>query len=198
MILEFLDDIRKDLKSRSIKLYLVNAPAIYCDGSSCSGYFSDEDKALVVAVQLDNWIEILAHEYCHSLQSQEKKWNSKVSDNHFSRFNNWLYYIEELSEEQLIQSCKFIQECELDCERRTIDLLSQYNLLRDPVNYIQQANAYIAFYEAVRQLRIWDTKIKLEDNKELLDLIPTTLYSKVDEVTPEVVDCIKRVNFSLA
>ena len=60
----------------------------------CSGWFDEENKELVVAINRPDWIEILAHEYSHLTQwveqikvwkQAEKEWIAGITYN-FNRF----------------------------------------------------------------------------------------------------------------
>ena len=70
---------------------------------------------------------------------------------------------------------KYIRElrnCELDCEKRAVKLMKEYNLPIDIKKYIKQANAYVYFYNTMIDTRKWYKKSPCIV-KEILDIMPT-------------------------
>ena len=68
------------------------------------------------------------------------------------------------------------RECELNCERRTVDVIKEFGLQLDINKYCQSANSYILCYNFVKKVRTWDFKGSIYA-KEIVDEMPTDLYT---------------------
>jgi hypothetical protein len=120
-----------------------------------SGYWSDDDRKLNVAIYCDEWLTVLAHEYGHFCQWKENKFVDRATGNAYVDFDEWLEGKVELSKKKLEKTCELIQKCELDCEKRALKLIKEYKLYKDEKLYIQKANSYVLGYQAAKTKRKW-------------------------------------------
>jgi hypothetical protein len=120
-----------------------------------SNTFDSWNKVPVLTVQNynDDWVtnfENFIHEYCHFLQWKDK------SDIYSDGLINLLLldlYCEgknaTFTEEQLWA----IQELELDCEKRVLELNKKFKLGIDEDRYIRETNAYIYSYRYSMEMK---------------------------------------------
>lgn len=142
---------------------LLDVPIIYLDPKTQSmpitGVFEEDLCRLTTAARrpLDRWVGVLAHESCHLDQCLEKTRVWKNGDYVYD-FDEWLEGRKHIPPAILRRYTRFIQHLELDCEIRTTEKIITYNLPIDIPTYIQQSNAYVYFYEAVRRTKKWCRK----------------------------------------
>ncbi len=193
-LLELLIKINNELTKKGFEFILSPSTHIYNDGQSCSGYFDQEGKRLVIATSRKGWITTLVHEYGHFQQYLEGKYISNKQLIQMQKFTSWLNHEIELSEKEALEFCRLTQKMELDCERRALDLISNYNL-SSPQDYIKSANCYIWFYEAARLNRKWECKKEFYDVPEILDLSPKYLISDLEKTPLKFLKLVKEKCF---
>jgi len=119
----FIKFIRKQCKLHCIKCDLRNVKYLKLSGNiHCSGYFDESNMQLVVAMNRRDWIEILAHEYCHLTQRVEgcKEWTNGTIG--IDKVDKWL------SGEAIRNIKKWLgysRDLELDNEKRTVALIQK-------------------------------------------------------------------------
>jgi hypothetical protein len=125
---------------------------------SVSGYWSDDDRQLNVAIYCDEWLTVLAHEYGHFCQWKENKFTGEETSNAYLIFDEWLEGKKEISKKRIDKICQLIQECELDCEKRALTFIKKFKLYKNEKLYIQKANSYVLGYAAAKINRKWFKK----------------------------------------
>lgn len=160
----FINLVYSECLHFGIKVILKDTTYIREDGQEISGYFSAESKELVVAKNNSSWEETLIHEFCHFKQWSEncEEWSNlmitpTIEANEL--FDLWLKKEIELSPEQLKKYIDLIIDLELDCEKRTVEMIRKYNLPVDTKRYIKKANVYLRFYKVVEHHRKWTNEI---------------------------------------
>lgn len=142
-------------------------------GQACLGYFivKGADPVLAVATKNDYYEGTLLHEYNHSCQWLE---NASVwTENYLTceerhKFSIALPCFETLDLIHLwidnkieIDQCDLVSlinraiSVELDCEKRTTKMGSQYIHEFDVIDYMKQANAYLRTYKFTEMSRKW-------------------------------------------
>lgn len=127
----------------------------------CNGYFDDEEMVLAVAMDYpkEKWLYTLIHEYNHMNQWNEQclQWrDSYIGETDVNTLIDlWLQHKIELNKDQIHDYVQRALKLELDCERRTIDMMLREGLIDDEETYIKKANAYVFFYHAVAARRKW-------------------------------------------
>ena len=79
--IRFIKWVKKQCKENGIKCDLRNVKYLKLSGNiRCSGYFDEESKQLVVAMNRPDWLGILVHEYCHLTQWTDgvKVWTDTI------------------------------------------------------------------------------------------------------------------------
>jgi len=172
--------IKNECKENGIKLGLVNKRLLKTDVGPCSGYFSEEEEMLAVAVDRDpaDWLPVLAHESCHMDQWREdaKAWQVCMSNGHdsYTLMNAWLSGEVEFNTTQLKNHISRVRNLEADCEARTVKRLREYKLPLDIELQIRKANSYIVFYNMVAHTRKWYT-VSPTYIQPILEAMPTKI-----------------------
>lgn len=169
----FMAQAHDQLTEWGVEFQIYDAPAVYTvdqetqQGIPCSGFFEDRPKVrlgLAIGKPWQEWVSIFAHEYAHAQQWHEQ---SPVWTN---LFDDWGRGIEEASNAldgwlsgdldwdtiTLWDVINRARNVELDCERRTLGLIDQYNLPIDREDYAQKAAAYVYFYNHLAKTRQWN------------------------------------------
>ena len=155
-ILQFIEMVQKDCLEHGVKLVLHSKKKIkLAKNMDVSGYWDEGKMQLHVAIYTEEWLTILAHEYGHFCQWKEGKFVSDKETDLFVDFDEWLRGTKELTQKRLLASCRMVQACELDCEKRALVLIKKFKLSNDYTLYIQKSNSYVLGYEVVRKLRMW-------------------------------------------
>lgn len=155
---KFINHVHSHLRKNKFKLVL-HLDELKIGKNSVSGYFSEEDKEIVISLKESDWLEVLVHEYNHFIQfiSNESSYISLTQgdSNYLSEMWEWIDKESEFEEKRLDVMFQTVREMELDCERRTVEMIKQYNLPINLEEYIFTANVYLYFYSFVRKFRCW-------------------------------------------
>ena len=169
-VLKFMNSCFDELEAHSIKIIVSENSQVNTrddnKGLNCSGFFEDRPVArLAIATgkPLEEWLPIFAHEFCHFRQYKEQ---SKYWTDIFTEMNGelveataiidrWLDGEIELEQDRLNHLIRIAQQVERDCERRTVDLIKQFDLPIDIKDYSKKANAYTEFYSRLKETRLW-------------------------------------------
>jgi hypothetical protein len=126
-----------------------------------AGYFADKPEptlACAVGKPVDQWFEILIHESCHMDQWVEQ---TEIWDDQYlngidcdKRMDQWLAG-KEFTEEEYTYFIRIMQAVEIDCERRSVDKINQFNLPVNITSYIKKANSYLFFYSVMLHTHKW-------------------------------------------
>lgn len=153
---EALAEIAAECIASGVSLILAAKRKLVLDdeGLGCSGYFDSEGKVLAVATRRPDWFPTLLHEFGHMQQWLEDP--AGFDENYDEDFWDWLIGNKELSKRHLHRVVNSVRGTELDCERRTIALISRHPSLGiDIADYTRKANAYMYLYTVVAKHRKW-------------------------------------------
>lgn len=153
----FIELVRVHLSCYNMALLITKNKFVRCDGVDVGGFFAADD-GIVAAGKNKRFLGILAHEYCHFLQWKHEFPGFARFDKHFPAWNSWLNGKRNLNKKDLHIRFLAIRNLELDCERRTVELIRKYKLPVNIEKYIQDANAYMYFYAYIKKHRIWPNK----------------------------------------
>lgn len=194
---KFLTDTIEKAASNGIAVHLI------CDKEFKYGGLYDENESLLTVCVTDSegkinsdWIKLFIHESCHMDQDVEKSdiWSASVigDTNAFSIVDEWLSNIIELSPTQIEKYIDIMQAIEIDCEKRSVQKIKKYKLKIDIKQYIKEANAYIYFYEALKETRQWTKPGKGPYRiPQVVELCPDTFQKNYKE-NREVIELIKK------
>lgn len=151
--LAFIDHVKKICKIYGVKCSLRNSRYVKMDGNvRCSGWFDEEKPELVVAMNREDWIEILSHEYSHLTQWVEQIPVWKKAEVSLAKVWEWL---DGKNHRNIQKHISVARDLELDNEKRSVNVIKQFNLKVDLDNYIKKANAYVQFYNWMGKTRKW-------------------------------------------
>ena len=179
-MIQFITDANHVLKKNGIAYEFIATDEISFDGEdSCCGYFDANDKKLVVAIgkPLDEWFDVFVHEYCHFEQWTEgiDLWNKCVLREGVDALDDILQHFKgelELTPEQVDEYLHVTAQLERDCELRVLAKAEQYGLPIDINQYAKEANSYIVFYYAMKELKSW-CKTPPYEIDEILAVMPS-------------------------
>lgn len=188
---KFINHVHSHLRKNKFKLVL-HLDELKIGKNSVSGYFSEEDKEIVISLKEQDWLEVLAHEYNHFIQyiTNEPSYISLTQgdSNYLSEMWGWIDKESEFEETRLDVMFDTVREMELYCERKTMETIKEFNLPIDLDEYIFSANVYLYFYSFVRKYRCWfKENVGIKDITELSDLQMTLEedFSKLPELYEE-------------
>lgn len=156
-VTQFILDVQQDCASYGVNLNLIADKRLKIDIGELAGLWDEETKQISVAILNDDWVKILAHEYSHFCQFKDNVFTTDEDNEAFNDIDDWLENKIELTAEELNDKIKIIQDCELDCEKRALELIKKYKLDKEKnwPKYVQRANAYVISYEALKYKRKW-------------------------------------------
>lgn len=153
--LAFIQFVKSECKKYGVKCSLRNTTYVKLSGNiKCSGWFDEEVPELVCSMNRTDWIEILAHEFSHLTQWVEQIDLWKKCMVSMPKVDEWL------SGEPVRNIAKYLadsRDLELDNEKRAVKVIKRFNLNVDIDRYIRKANAYVFFYNRLRETRQWCT-----------------------------------------
>lgn len=164
MVLDFIKHIENDCKKNGFTLELINLRYLDTgDNAPCSGYFSEEDKKICVAVKTNDFVGTLAHEYSHLRQYIEDEQLYNYYGLSYNKVFEWLDGKRIQNIHLHLENCLSL---ELDCEQRTVKLIKKFDLDIDIKDYIQRANAYMYFWKYLKYSRKWCNPYNTPSNNE--------------------------------
>lgn len=156
----FIKHVKAECKKHNVRLLLSKRKLVTLtsdEGSTtCNGHFNQKTRTLAVATgqSFNRWFQILAHEYGHMTQFVE---NSRFfSDKHLQACDDTFDWVEGKKSLSYAESRKAVMlnmSTELDCERRTVELIKRFNLPINIDEYTQKSNSYVLFYHLVAKHR---------------------------------------------
>ena len=170
---DFITKIRRRVKREGFR-FQIAPKKLYLNGFEVGGYFDEGDGLFVNTKKEESaWLMILIHEYCHFLQYMEGAFTGGIANNYFERLGLWLEKDIELTAEEALECVMFVVECEVDCERRAIQLIRDNPDLQIDVHlYTKKANAYILFHAVVLEDRIFYDRKSPYKVPEILEQTP--------------------------
>jgi len=148
--------------------------------------------AVGCGTKFDNWFPIFIHEFCHFEQwhTDSSAWVKGYFLGHDPLQLQTLWFDKkiELTKEQRKNIFNCSIKIELDCEKRAVHKIKQYNLPIDTKEYIQKANAYLYTYTMAMFSRRWRS-MKTKSPYNNLDVwpnLPDTFQSDYSTIPPKI------------
>lgn len=156
----FLEDLKCCCKANKIKLRFAKAESVVIEKDiRSSGYFDSGERTIAIAKKNPGWLSILVHESAHLEQYLEK---CEVWETENELGNNiidaWLLG-EEFDRRKLKKALRNIIALELDCEKRSIKKIAEYDLPINHTTYIQKANTYLLYHHRMFEKRSWEQAV---------------------------------------
>lgn len=182
---KFINHIKTVSKIYGIKCSLRNSTFVKADrGIPCAGWFEDKNNLLVVAMKAKDWSEVLVHEYAHITQYVENNIIYQKGNIGCIKMDQWL---SGKSVKNINQYMDAVREMELDNEKRSVNLIKTFQLDINVDNYIRKANAYIHYYNWLKETRKWcSPKNYPYNNKRLLSKMSNKFNMDYKKLTPEL------------
>ena len=187
----FLTHTYEDLKSSGIELNLAPESHVFFPPNyriACNGYFVTNPHILAVGTgkDFDLWFPVYVHEYNHYRQwkEQDPEYTAAFIDGREA-----LDYVDEamegkidLSSDKLWNYVRIAQTMEANCERRSHQMILDFNLPIDAEEYSQKANSYLHFYNFIGSNLKWYTPGKEPYN---IPKVWQAFNSSIDSSFPE-------------
>ena len=150
---DFVKHVKSECTKYGVKLYLKRSKQLKLSNNmKCSGYFDENEPAIVCAINRKDWLEILVHEYGHLTQWAEGTEIWKKSNTALSKVDEWLEGTEIRGIKKHLAICR---DLELDNEKRSVKIIKKFKLTINIDSYIRKANAYVQFYNHLYYTRTW-------------------------------------------
>jgi len=176
----FIGHVISELLANGFYITLSNESKV----DEVNGYFDARRESKDFGVALGNafttGLGIFAHEYGHFLQWKDKQsiWYS-YPDN-VKLFFDWLNIDDDKITDRIVHGTQMV---ELDCEKRVIKIIKEFNLPINIKKYCRASNAYIWSYQVIKRTRKWPKKPPYTD-KKILQIMPNTHLKKKEYTTP--------------
>lgn len=188
---EFEEKIRQSCGYWGVALQVDRDRYVNDGTGESNGWFDAAMPKLAYAKGHDAWFPVALHEYNHMCQWQEKD-PIFFSDDLLAADDylwEWLLREVELSPEDARKYAMVYLQLELNCERRSLKMITDLGLPLDTERYAQKANAYILFYHLVLKHRKW---YKIEEEpyhiEEIVSAMPKDLHTlNYEEISDEMV-----------
>jgi hypothetical protein len=193
---EFLETVRKTLRKHRYKLILC-VDELLINDNAVAGWFDEDAKEIVVSLKCEDYLENLVHEYNHFLQliECEPKYLvlSRGDSNMLEELWGWLdgdFEFVSVKRKNIVFSS--VLEMELDCERRSVEMIKKYELPISLENYTHAAWVYIHYYNYVKKYRTWLCEdIGMHDMVELKEF-PGNLSDDFRKLPPGFAEIFKK------
>lgn len=152
-IKSFIKHVKSECRRTGIKVEL--RPVKYLklgQGMKCSGYFDEANRKLVVALLNPVSVEVLVHEFGHFTQWDEKIPIWKDAGWAMGHIEEWLNGKPKRNIEKWMALSR---DLELDNEKRSVQLIKDFDLPINIEKYTKSANAYVLFYNWMLTSRKW-------------------------------------------
>ena len=159
---EFVQYVVAAAAKAGVVCSLIPVPELRIGNVPTGGYFSPVQKVLVVATGLrwEDWVGTLAHEFSHLRQwanDARVYLESDIDDemDYCRLVDMWIGGYFEFTDAQADDCFRRVRNLELDCVRRSVRLLSAWDLGIDLSRFILTENAYIYSHTVAQYERTW-------------------------------------------
>ena len=188
---EFEEKIRQSCGYWGVALQVDSGRHVNDGGNDSNGWFDGTIPKLAYAKGHDNWFPVALHEYNHMCQWQEKDpvFFSDTQAKADEYFWDWLNGTIMMVPRRAKMYCMSYIQLELNCERRSLKMITELGLPLDTERYAQTANAYVMFYHLVLKHRKW---YEIEEEpyhyEEIVSAMPKDLHTlNYEEISDEMV-----------
>jgi hypothetical protein len=182
---KFVNSIKRKCKYHGVNLVLTPSKQVILTDdykNECSGYFSGDEKLLVVACgkPAKNWIDVLVHESCHMDQwikndPRLEEWGAACSS-----MWDYLQGIKLLNSTQLRKVEDLVIENELDCEKRSVEKIKEWGLPISIENYIKESNTYVFSYRLMGKYKRFPSG--LAKDRKLVEAAPKRFLKSYERI----------------
>jgi hypothetical protein len=189
---KFVDFVKSECKTHKVKIKEYKRKYVkLSDTIKCGGYFDDgtdgkyvTNPTLAYAKGCDSAPELLVHEYCHMTQWLDGMSLWRKANDSLGLVDDWLAGKEVDNIEEHLNNAR---DLELDNEKRSVEMIKKWNLPIDVDLYTKKANAYVQFYNYMKESRRWSTPGRSPYSvPEVLEVMSDKFDMNYDELTPEI------------
>lgn len=184
-----------------VEIQLIQQNSVSCGHEdSCAGFFDDDPKPVFVCAMgcaQRDWIPIFIHEYCHFLQwkEQSKIWINFQKIDKGCILDKWISGKIELSTESIKKVCNASRDIELDCEKRSVEIIKRFDLEFNIDEYIQKSNSYILYFNLIPNKRCWFTKESPTNIKKITDIMSTKFLKNYNRTPKKYTQLVNKYCF---
>lgn len=201
-IARFVKHVKTIAKKHGVTIKISQSKNVRGPGetSLCAGYFYDDGKHRTIVVAAGkktnhDWVAVLAHEYSHMMQWIE---GDKTYKDTSMRNGEDSYYHLSMLESGKAKYSKRLRQiytrktimCELNCERRTVKTIQEFNLPINVKQYKKEAAAILYKYLLLCKTGRWYGS-PTEKNKTVLSKIKPSLKGRFIKLPAEIEKTIK-------
>ena len=189
---EFIKFVKKSLKEYGFKLKLID-DVLRIDASEVSGYFEEESKSIKVSTKYEKYLGVLVHEFNHFQQYIENDPLYFNGVEHIDKVWNWLSDDFKFSGEgHKKEAFRAVIAMELDCERRSVAMIKEYQLDVPLDEYIIDAYIYLSYYNFMKKYKTWYKEdVQLKDMREHKCFSKANLRSDFKNLSKEMIDVFR-------
>jgi len=188
---KFVDFVKSECEKHNVVIREEEGAYIELSESiKCGGYFEDGTGDLVPSPTLayskgcEQPTEILVHEYCHMTQWLDGIPLWAMSTSSLENVDKWLSGEDFPNIDKDISNAR---DLELDNEKRSVEMIKKWNLPIDVELYTKKANAYVQFYNYIKESRKWSKPGRAPYVvPEVIEVMSDKFDMNYDELTPEI------------
>lgn len=170
----FMRHIAAHLREYGFRLIYGRGETVNAGGYRIPAYMDDANRIVRVARKARCWFQNLVHEYAHFLQWLDGARVFTGSAPHINRVDRWLGG-KDCDAVALRRSFRAIRDLEMDCERRTVELIRRHGLSIDVRRYTKHAHLYIYGHYLMEQTRKpWPFSRSIYRSRRLVEMAPST------------------------
>lgn len=191
--LKFINYVKGRCREHGVKCSLRQSQYVRITPKlNCSGWFDEAVPELVVAMKKPGWIGILAHEYSHLTQWVEQIPLWQQGTESLGVMWDWL---DGKDFDNIDYHINVARDLELDNEKRSINIIQRFELDVDIEDYIQKANAYVQFYNYIKQTRRWTKPGRAPyDVQRLVDAMPSKFNMNYNKLPKRIEKIFQQEN----
>ena len=194
--LAFIQHVKDECKRLGVKNHIKNVKYVKLSPTiRCSGYFDDGDEpVLACSMAKDEGLEILVHEYCHLTQWQDGFHLWKIASRAIPVIDEWLEG-KYKRPQTLERAFEISIGLELDNEKRSVKMIKEWGLSINTETYTKRANAYLQFYNWMKQTRKWSNPNNTPyGNKRIVAAMPANFRMNYDKLPKRLEKLYKEEN----
>jgi len=194
----FIKFVRHECRRYKVKFMLQHENEIknQDEGAlSCGGYFTDTPAELAVATRISytDFLSTLVHEYSHMTQWID---NSPYYIGHRG-FDSWDIIErwingEDFTRSTIRKSINIVRDCELDCDRRAVELIKKFRIPINIDRYCRKSSAYIYFHNFMKITRRWEYKEMPSNKYQIINKMPTNLNGDYSRTPRKIMALFKK------
>lgn len=191
---KFIGKALQELIAKGVSIHLIAKDKV----GKWSGYFDDTAPELKMATgkPKEEWLPIFVHEYCHFLQWQDENFSDDHID--WDAIEEWTDGNKKMKREAIVPLLYGARDVELDCEKRTLELIRRYNLPVCQEDYTKRANSYIMFYTFLAKkapkygVGTWCNKMPPYRVPEIFEIMPGDKLGSGKRISKKYIELIEK------